>query len=112
MTILLIEQCVRPNFVWDKCPHNRWLTVPKVEGANSIGLIVFVGLTYMYGFKAKEVMDYIGITRDKYFEKLAKFREFARDEDNIRFRNKVGLCLNRLRLSCKSSYVKLDDLGY
>lgn len=75
MKLADIEQACKGNFVWDRAATIKIMQCnPEVESSPDTALIVFCGLSEMYGFEVKEVAPYLSIPKTEYFRLLRLFR--------------------------------------
>jgi hypothetical protein len=76
MKLTFLEDACQGNFVWDKSPDNTKVMQcnPEVEASPDTALIVFCGLSEMYGFEARDVAAYLALTEAEYYRLLRLYR--------------------------------------
>jgi len=123
MTLTQLHEAVKPQFVWEQ--HNckdlqTDAVLYKGKGSKGIASIVFIGISFMKGFKAREVCEYLNIeTIEEYQHKLAIFKAAITDTNNG-FKDKhskaihikTGLVLNYLRLHKKIEFIPLNTFRF
>lgn len=127
MRLSHIEEACTGQFVWsNSSPSGKILqTNPEIEGGSTdTALIVFVGLSEMYGFKHTAVAEYLAIEPTEYYRLLRVYRqkmEQAHERINAKQWDiekndltqkvwiKTKLLQNRLRLQDRD-YSLLSDL--
>lgn len=135
MTLNEIEKALRPQFVWNSEPHKRWQVVsrrPSTEDVgnhideSTLGMIVFAGISYLNGFKSKEVFDFLEIDRRKHTGYLVQFKKALDQERNSQINElyndmsdlnkriiaKTVLVQNALKLSSKDTFLTLADVEF
>ena len=66
MTLLQLEEIVRPQFLWDKQDGRQWFTIEKFANNFSgakIGIQVFSGVALMFGFSEEEIAKHCGVEK-------------------------------------------------
>lgn len=122
-----IEDALRGNFVWDNSPGNvkALQTNAEIEGSPYTALIVFCGLSEMYGFEAKETAAHLSLTEEDYYRLINLYRKkmaaaqrrIKREQWDIEINDlvqkvwiKSKLIQNFLRLRQQRTYTPLRDL--
>lgn len=74
MQLYHLEDAMMGQFIWAKKSEKIMQTNDEVEASPDTALVVFCGLSEMYGFSQEEVCDYLVVDQNEYFRYLKMFR--------------------------------------
>lgn len=131
MTLTDLHKAIKPQFVWAE--HNSKdlqtdAVFYKGDGSASLASVVFIGISFMNGFKAREVSEYLNIIDDtkgagkqleQYHYRLGLFKKAiiavkngTADKQDKAIHLKTSLTLNYLRNHSRIPFVALTDFKY
>ena len=128
-----IENEVRKNFVFLQSNNHKkqgilskeWRANTDVNCKNeAAAIIVFVALSYMYGFNEKDIINHSGIEKKQYAHYLARFKQVANEYNLSQYSpvfktsinqyiiSKIQALMNVLKLMDKTKFISLDDFEF
>lgn len=128
-----IENEVRKNFVFLQSNHHKkqgilskeWRVNTDINCKNeAAAIIVFVALSYMYGFNEKDVISHSGIEKKQYAHYLARFKQAANEYNLSQYHPvlrtsvnqyiiaKIQCLITALKLIDKTKFISLDDFEF
>jgi len=130
MTLSDLHAAIKPQFVWAAHDSKDLQTDPliyKGEGSKSIASIVFIGIAFMNGYKAKEITEYLNLgcggrgtrTYEEFNHKLSLFKKAMQaikagtnDKQANAIHLKTCLTLNYLKNHKRVSFVPLTTFKF
>jgi hypothetical protein len=74
-----VFQAIKPHFIFDKSATKPLQVKKEFNESVGIAVVIFVGLSALYGVDEEDVKDFCGIEHEEYRTKLSRFRAYIQE---------------------------------